>query len=261
MLIAIIILAGLVFAGGGGVKKFLSFDGEDDYVSIIDTLTSQPQLKINDDLTLDTWIYFDEFKKPMTIISMGQIEVTSEKRQILYCLTINADKTLRFEWESYQGADVVISSPALDIEEKKWYHIAVTRDVKNAVVSFFLGGKNIGSYGFNPSMQPYGGQIGHCTLGARVTEKGAVFFPFKGMMDKIRVWNVVLSESRIKSYSDYDFLGFEEELVASYFFSDGKCNSDNNDENTHLFDYTEHHNHGILYNFELKGKTSNWICH
>ena len=242
------------------IKKFLAFDGEDDYVSIIDTLTTQPQLKINDNLTVDTWIYFKSFEKPMTIISMGQIQVSTEKKQLLYCMTMNADKSVRFEWETNNGVDVIINSSPFNIKEKQWYHIAVTRDVKEAIVSFYLDGKKVGNYAFNPKEQPYGGQIGHCTLGARITEKGAVYFPFKGMFDKIRVWNVVLPETRIRSYSNINFIGFEPELVASYQFSDGKCNDDNNQENTHLFDYTEHHNHGILYNFQLKGKDSNWIC-
>ena len=242
------------------IRNYLHFDGKDDYVSIIDTLKDQPQLKIRNNLTFDMWVMFDGFEKPMSLISMGQFRSENTRRQILYSLTVQADKSLVFEWETDEGNDVKITSVPLDMEIDKWYYITVTRDVEKGVVSFFLNGEVKGTYNFSLQMQPKGGQIGHCTIGAKVTENGSVYFPFKGKLDHMRVWNVVLDNDKIKKYADRNFLGFEVELIANYWFADGKCNAEANSKNTHLFDYTEHHNHGILVNFQLSGKESNWLC-
>ena len=99
-----------------------------------------------------------------------------------------------------------IETPAGNIEENKWYHVA-------AVTS----GKNVNIY-INGSLAKSGMMSGPLSLSNDALRFGVNFGGqfFNGAMDEVRIWNVARTQAQIQSAMKISLRGNEAGLVAYY---------------------------------------------
>ena len=81
---------------------------------------------------------------------------------------------------------------------------------------------------------------------------------YNGLLDEVRIWNIVRSDCEIRLDMLTPLTGNEPGLVAYYNFNEGLADSTNTND-TLLTDLTPNHNMGNLENFSLTGNTSNWV--
>lgn len=161
-------------------------------------------------------------------------------------------------WQLYVGNGTnwkVLQGPAM--VPGKWTNLAGVYSA--GVVTFYVDEVNV----FSTSVALIGNTIFPMLLGAGEASNPNTYFG--GQIDELRLWNKALSTSEITSTVQGALTGSEPNLIAYYNFNEGTANANNLDSlpsdpvNT-LTDLTVNHLTGTLYNFALKGTTSNWVA-
>ncbi len=108
----------------------------------------EPELQINGDVTVETWINLDVNQGGLgdnTIISCGLPGLTSPENH-QYKLNITGTNHLRTFWEYGAGnAETAISTIAAPLTISNWHHLAFTRDVSTNTVIFYFDGAQLGT--------------------------------------------------------------------------------------------------------------------
>ena len=213
----------------------LNFDGSNNYITI-NTPTLIPIE--NSNYTVEAWVYANTMGN-YGIIGWGDYGTNNSVN------AIHLDAT--GEIINYWGSnDLVISTGDISGD---WHHIATTWD--GTTRKIYLDGNLIGSD--NPSAVPTIPNADNLTIGIT---NGSEYFD--GVIDEVRIWNIVRSECHISAAMNHELIGNEYGLVAYYNFNQGYA-EDNNSTETTLNDITVNGNNGTLNNFALIGTTSNWV--
>ena len=183
----------------------LSFDGEDDYVSVDD----DPTLDITSKLTIEAWIVADVISTYKSIVVKGDAYTEGK---INYGLQIQAEGslgTLRFF--VYDGGYKYVDSTSQVPADGQWHHIAVTVDTTTDEVKFYIDGALAGTPAFTANLPVSTstleiGRHRHATEGA--------YQYFDGKIDEVRIYDRALSEGTIINHAagNYGFNG----LLAPY---------------------------------------------
>lgn len=227
-----------------GPATHLNFDGStDDLVNLGDAVTNYFTGKSA--VTLQAWV------KPELNTGLGVIVGN-------YAYPINAGNMqmlLRRDGTSYviyiDGDNGFTAATATNsVVLNTWQHVSATWDgvdikiyvdgvIKATVAksgsfptrtnSFAIGGNNAGT----PEM-------------------------FKGSIDEVRIWDIVLSESDILNTMNCELQAAQTGLIAYYKFNQG-FDSANNATETTLTNSVSGGVDGSLINFDLTGSTSNWL--
>ncbi len=137
-----------------------------------------------------------------------------------------------------------------------WAHVAVTFDVPNNRVTFYLNGNVLSTH--TGALNP-GADNGIVTIGMQ--QPGFCNCNnFDGKMDELRIWNRALCQGEIQAYMNCELNpAGQTGLAALYNFNQGFTNADNSSV-TVLNDISGNNNNGTLTNFALNGATSNWTA-
>ena len=165
------------------VGKCLSFDGVNDYVSILDST----YLRLTGDASWLAWV--------KTSLPNGKRNtVISKTYNNEFDIVIEPDGTISFYhgngvWEEFQepaGAKVTAS---------QWTHFAIVRTISNKTVKWYVNGEYVGFDDFNtvPTASTQNIQVG--------SRLGTSDF-FNGIIDEVRIYNRALSDSEIKAIYD-----------------------------------------------------------
>jgi len=218
----------------------LSFDGFDDYVSLINPAALQ--FTSAGAFTFETWL------NPATVAN-GWYTV--------------ADKSY---WNTNAGFIIYIKNGILNvtvagifngfdttsIAANVWTHIAVSYN--NGIWKLY---KN-GILKATSTSHPYTNSSSSFVLGMRNNNNANGFAdPYQGKMDEVRFWNVEQSAAAIQSNMNCD-VAQQAGLVAYYRFDQGTANGSNTGIN-YANDYSGNSLCGTLNNFALSGATSNWV--
>jgi hypothetical protein len=164
----------------GKVGKALIFDGVDDYVRIIRSLSIEPTT-----LTATAWF------KANTLQTAGIFGKHNWIGSIVkgFFVQVMPDGNIFFTTGDGSTGYYYLPAGAGSYENNKWYHIA---GVNNGTISkIYLNGKLI-----NTNNSPYSPHSGE-DFGIGVWR--VVGGPFNGLIDEVRIYNRVLSDSEIKA--------------------------------------------------------------
>ncbi|MFZ1080687.1 MAG: LamG domain-containing protein [Candidatus Kryptoniota bacterium] len=205
----------------------LWLDGQTGYLEVPNSSSlSSPDTAI----TLEAWV-FPAYQYYNTVISKGSYNYLLElvgnfPGIILYGATLEATA-----YSSIYSGRLMMSQyiPAV-----QWTHVAVTYSQSTGVKVYYDGELVY--------LGPGTGQIQSGTLplriGARVDSNYTEYF--NGVIDEVRIWNVVRSQSDIAENMRKELTGTEGGLVAYYKFDEALGS-------TIIHDATSNHNDGKLY--------------
>jgi gliding motility-associated-like protein len=216
----------------------LHFDGVNDYIT---TASNIPALNITADLTIETWIKFDQVHSDyVRLIGKG------DANNRTYGLWLQTDGKLLFQINGTPTGLNFTSTTSL--QPGIWYHIAAIRNGNSAKI--FINGVEdaTATTTVSPQTNTFPLTVGY----------GTIHNYLKGSLEDVRVWNIARTVSQIQQgmYNSID--GNETGLVAYYDFNQGIA-SGNNTTITTANDKSLNTLNATLTNFGKTGATSNFI--
>ena len=196
-------LAGLMMAQGNAV----SFDGVNDHVQV-----SSP-LGIGNVYTVEGWIYPTNLGGTGDLLTYGRTVFSASETSGSYplWLTIYGQNIHLRTWTTATTDRVVNAGLAVN----NWYHIAVT-STKGNVTRLYVNGVQIDSYtNANTTTWP-----GTFTLGAIRPVRPTSILPYQGLIDEVRVWNVIRTQSEILANMNVPVSPSSTGLVAYWKFDE-----------------------------------------
>jgi gliding motility-associated-like protein len=216
----------------------LHFDGVDDYFA---TASNIAALNITANLTLETWIKFDQTHSDwVRLIGKGD----SSNRT--YGLWLGTDGKLLFQINGTPTGLNFSSTTAL--QPGNWYHIAAVRNGSSAKILINGVEDATATTAVSPQTNTFPLTVGYGTMHTYL----------KGSLEDVRVWNIARSDSQIQQGMYNSIAGTETGLVAYYDFNQGIAGG-NNSTITAAIDKTTTALNGTLTNFGKTGSTSNFI--
>lgn len=208
----------------------LDFDGTDDRVNL--------PFVISGSYTKEAWINSNSLASNNNIISGN---ATAFWAPALYGSKLSAGHGGGFN-------DVQDPTPLV---ANTWYHVAVTYDAGTGNMVLYKNGVQVASASSVPGYTETALYIGAFS--------GS--YNFSGMIDEVRIWNVVRSAAEIAGSMNCELTGDEPGLLAYYNFNQGVAGA-NNSGLTTLNDMSDKCTpaNGTLVNFALTGSTSNWVA-
>ena len=216
----------------------LHFDGVNDYIT---TASNIPALNITADLTLETWIKFDQVNSDyVRLIGKG------DANNRTYGLWLQTDGKLLFQINGTPTGLNFTSTTSL--QPGIWYHIAAIRNGNTAKI--FINGVEdaTATTTVSPQTNTFPLTVGY----------GTIHNYLKGSLEDVRVWNIARSVSQIQQGMYNSIAGNETGLVAYYDFNQGIA-SGNNTTITTANDKSLNALNATLTNFGKTGVTSNFI--
>jgi uncharacterized protein (TIGR02145 family) len=170
---------------GGVVGQALVFDGEDDYVKITD---ATDDLKaVGSDLTISAWINFDDTSTLMRGIIGNDFESGG------YSFSIEDPPADDFKATLWIDSNIISIKGDTALQSNRWYHLAVVFNNSTQSGTFYLNGQNDGTKSRGASIGDGGN-----TFYVGVDSRDGSGFEFDGLIDEVRIYNRVLSETEIQ---------------------------------------------------------------
>jgi gliding motility-associated-like protein len=216
----------------------LHFDGVDDYFA---TASNIAALNITANLTLETWIKFDQTHSDwVRLIGKG------DANNRTYGFWLGTDNKLLFQ---INGTPTGLNfSSTTPLQPGNWYHIAAIRNGNTAKILINGVEDATATTSVSPQTNTFPLTVGYGTLHNYL----------KGSLEDVRVWNIARSDSQIQQGMYNSIAGNETGLVAYYDFNQGIAGG-NNSTITAAIDKTTNALNGTLTNFGKTGSTSNFI--
>ena len=167
----------------------LSFDGENDYVNVLDTNSS---LDV-DTITIEAWIYFDEkdlLKVHRNLVRKGYYG------DRCYGLSIGLRAAGEIAgWINLgpSGGSGALVARGSVLSPGFWHHVAMTYD--GEVVRVYVDGAEDG-ISTTVSGDIFDNNLSMRIGGQPVSDKGGAL-AFKGLIDEVRIWNTALTEDQL----------------------------------------------------------------
>jgi hypothetical protein len=234
-----ILLAALLFFGHLlHAQNALDFDGLNDYVSM-----TSPGPTGTSDRTVECWIKTSASQQTQQIlVDWGSASPLGAR----FTLNMIAFGKIRIE----VGGNGFNSTQS--VADGNWHHIAVTYDhAATTKVRMYIDGVLETSNNFTQSVNTANSGI---RIGRRVD--GVNYFD--GIIDEVRIWNVVRTQAEISASMNNEFCSAPSGLVAYYTFNQGIAGGNN--AGVSVLNDGAGNNNGTLNNFMLSGTTSNWVA-
>src|SRR5215213_5653991 len=194
LFLPVLILFTVVTAFG----QALNFNGSNSYVN----LTNDTTLHLNS-FTLEAWI------KPVgmgmvansgsggitavPIITKGRSESDAPANvNMNYFLGIDANKMLVADFEEGTGPNHPVVS-TITITDNVWTHVAVTYEPVSAVWKLYVNGNLNVTKDLGSNKVPASVSIQPAAIASALNSTNAAAGFFNGMIDEVRIWNVVRS--------------------------------------------------------------------
>ena len=234
----------------------LDFDGSDDYVGIPH---SASLLIGTNPYTVEFWFKAPNANQLGALIAKAQASSPFNQSSIYVndgTVPIGfpiAGKKITFSFGTFVGGPYRTITTTSDIVDGNFHHVAGVVDPNAETIVLYVDGVlqtvnllSSGSFPSVPNTEQY-------TIGQ---VSGGLFYT--GVVDEVRIWNVVRTQTEIQNNMNIELTGTEPGLVAYYSFNQGIAGGNNAGEIT-LNDNSSNGNNGTLNNFTLNGNTSNWI--
>lgn len=176
-------LSGFLMAQGNAV----SFDGVNDHVQVASALS------VTTVYTVEAWIYPTNLTGTAgDLASLGHtvFSASATSGQFPMWVTVYGTSIKVRSWTTSNAGVTYNAGLAIN----NWYHIAVTA-TRGGLTKLYLNGAEVLSFtNNNASTWP-----GSFTIGAIRPVRTPTILPFQGLIDEVRVWNVIRTPGEILS--------------------------------------------------------------
>lgn len=177
----------------------------------------QPELNLTEALTIEAWI------KPLDGSASFNKIIDKNKITLFYssAFPLFPDNCLVFQMESENGTISRTYSPENSIMLGDWNHIAVTYNGTDEV-KIYINGAEQPTANDEP---PQGSIADHSSNFLIIGNTEAGGQPFKGILDELRLWEMVRSDVDIQMNMFFYLNGNEPGLTANWRFNEGNGNT------------------------------------
>ncbi len=211
--------------------------GTDDYVGV----TDENSLDLGSTGTLEAWINISSHTTSGGIIHKGDNSGLGDEA---YLLSLGAgSNTIVFTLRDGFGSDSITSTTALSTNT--WYHVAGVWDTgATNKMTIYINGVNdqTGASARSPR-----NSAGGLNIGKQFTAGAGSYYPFDGLIDEVRIWNIARNQSDIRDYMCRKLSGSENGLVGYWRFDQESASITCPD-----YDFGTKNN-GTMYNFGTSG--------
>ena len=185
---------GTIYGGAtwtdGKFGKALNFDGEDDYVEVLDS----ESLKIMGDLTMIAWVY------PELDVSIYQGICGKGKAGEGFMAVDTRNEDYQLAWRQGDGSNEYAHNFLnFFVLGEKWYFVVVVRDENT--LKAYRDGEFFDSLTFSYT-------VGATSINFYVGRREDGWY-FNGLIDEVRIYNRALSEEEIQNL--YNYYGYNTE--------------------------------------------------
>jgi hypothetical protein len=208
----------------GSTDYALKFDGVDDYINISDANS----LRIQEDITLETWINFEEGGSMQPrIISKG---ADGGNGYELLMTHTGSSRNLEFRiGPGGGGIEIHLISQSI-LNAGEWYHCAVSYD--GSRIDMYINGMLDASVDTSGSLVT---TFDDLCIGQKSTP---AWDKYKGYIDEVRIWEIARTQVEIQQNMNNQLSGNEPGLVGYWSFNEGIGDI--------VYDKTVNNNHGTL---------------
>ena len=183
-------------------------------------ITDSPALNnINQQVTVTAWIKPTEYVNRYTPILYKGDERTPEISNRSYALWLRNDGRIQFAASPRGEAEKFAFSPPGSITLNKWHHVAGVVDTSQNIVKIYIDGVMVGSNDFRGNPNIYESSL-PVRIGGSHEEEWVTHASFIGQIDSVSVWNIALTEEKIRSNMNAQLKGDEPGLVAYWEFDE-----------------------------------------
>lgn len=195
------------------------------------THASQTGLGMTGDFTLEAWLKVES--QPATNDRYAVIgKFTSSTNDFNYNLLYEDNSgTLRFRLQTATGGSGVNSTSVnYELTNDVWYHVAVTYDESAGQMELFINGKSEGTdTGGSTNLADNGADF---AIGAQNADASGAKY-FDGLIDEVRVWSDIRTDSEIQDNIGTNLAGTEANLEGYWKFdNDGTDETSNGNDLT-----------------------------
>ncbi len=225
----------------GTAANALDFDGINDYASIVNNVSLNPTA-----FTIDTWVKWGNSGNAINFIC-------SKANEVMELHTGgSADNNIRF----IPAPGVYLDGGVNTITPGSWVHIAAMYNPSQSFAKLYINGTDVPltNNGTAPLSTPVGNTTSNFVFGSRFNQT----YPFKGQIDRFRLWSRILTQQEVQSFSH---CGVEPSVSALSIDLQMNQGIDNgfNTSITVLTDASGLGNNATLNNFALTGTNSNFV--
>jgi hypothetical protein len=215
-----------------GGESALLFDGEESVVAV----TAAPELNLTDKFTIEAWINpYGWGENPGT----GFGRVADKDAVRLFTLKSNpilGDNTLCLWLFNQNGINSLSSIPESSIVLNAWQHVVASYDGITGEVKMYLNGIE---QNLTQTIPPAGPLLDNYSEDLLFGNSASFSNTFDGIIDEVRVWNIVRTGGEIQSFMNQYLNGNEVGLIGYWRMNEGNGYFVN--------DFTGNGNHGALY--------------
>jgi|GEM_PF-1771008 len=237
-------LSGTQFIVGSDVdpRNTINYDGSDDYVGITDSTNSQ--LDLDDNGTLEAWIYPESFATGAGILYKGGTGANT----VCYGFGFGSDtgnlftggtnKNIGFAIGNTGGGHYLLTG-SKNLRSDNWYHVACTwENAATDTRAIYLNGIQ---YAFSTATITNATTQNDQDLRFGMQQISNIYFD--GRIDEVRIWDITRSQTQIRDTMCQKLTGNETGLVGYWRFD-----RETSDTSTPDYDYGTKNN-GTMYNF------------
>ncbi len=208
-------------------ESALEFDGAGSYVSCPAT----PSLNFSEAITFEAWIDLTEWAELGAVVDKGNISLLINGQSGQF-----NNHSVAAWLATTGGPPGFVNSPENSIDLNECPHLALTYDGSNSEVKIYIDGVEQPLSYF--AGQPSGNIADNSDIDLYVGMSSNMNWAFNGLIDEVRIWNVVRSEEEIQANMDGYLSGDEPGLVAYWQMNEGS--------GPFVFDITGIGNGGII---------------
>ncbi len=205
-----------------GIGSVLSLDGNGDEVR----MAHAQSLVMTDALTIEAWI------NPFGPGSGGRGQGIIVSKAGEYQIARYGDGSIRFAAANENPGWEWINSGCV-VPEGTWAHLALTYSVSTQLFQLFADGVLVFSTAGTGNIGDRWPTFNYFRIGGR---REAIREFFDGLIDEVRLWNIVRTEAEIRATMNISLEGNEPGLAGYWNFDDGTAD-----------DLSKNWNHGVLH--------------
>jgi|GEM_PF-102276 len=165
----------------------LSFTGDGSQSAIINT----SEANVGNSFTIASWMKAESARENMHVLIAKNSKASGH-----YEIYIANDGTMRFYSPDLQTSSGGVGDfgSGYVVDDNQWHHVAVTMD--SGKLSFYVDGTMVKEETANGSIHDVTAPL---SIGRMVVEEGGVIFPFKGLVDEVKIYSRKISQREMNT--------------------------------------------------------------